>query len=97
MGDARVFRMATNENSTATEDPTATEPSGGNPATRQAQRRNFGLGMFIAFLTAILALLAVVFIWMGVIPSLVLLLLCVPLGLLAARLLRRGKPVELSE
>jgi len=83
--------MATNENSTAT------DPSGRNPVTQQAQRRNFGLGMFVAFLTGILALLAVVFIWMGVIPSLVLLVLCVPLGLLAGRLLRRGKPVQLPE
>jgi len=66
-------------------------------ANNVRERRSFGLGVFLALLTGALALIAVIFIWFGFIPSLVLMIICVPLGLLASRNLRKGSPANLPE
>jgi hypothetical protein len=52
----------------------------------------FGLGGFLMFLAAQLALAAVILIWFGIFPGLVAIGLAVPLGLIGARLMRAGKP-----
>jgi fatty acid desaturase len=49
-----------------------------------------GLGLVLAFITAVLALAAFLFIWFGVFPSLVVLLLCIPLGFVSHRLIRKN-------
>ncbi|HWZ88897.1 MAG TPA: hypothetical protein VNW92_08605, partial [Polyangiaceae bacterium] len=51
-----------------------------------------GIGLFFGFIAAVLALGAFVFIWFGVFPGLVLLLLCIPTAMLALHFIRRGRP-----
>ena len=50
------------------------------------------LGIVLALITGVLVLAAVAFIWLGLFPSLALLLVCAPLGVFAAKLIRKGRP-----
>ena len=52
------------------------------------------LGIFVGLLAGAIAVAAFLFIWFGIFPSLVLLLLCVPLFLLAHHLMRSSDPGE---
>jgi hypothetical protein len=75
----------------------AAEPDPVEPTKDGIRKAKFGVGIFLAFLAAILGIGAVVFIWFGVFPGLVLVLICLPVGMLALHLIRKGKPVELPE
>jgi len=52
------------------------------------------LGIFVSILAGAITLAAFLFVWFGIFPSLVLLLLCVPLFLLAHHLMRTSGPSE---
>lgn len=52
----------------------------------------FGIGVFTAFVAAAFGLAAVIFVWFGVFPGLVMALICVPLSLFSANLIRKGRP-----
>ena len=64
------------------------------PVRRQRARDpvKFGFGIFIAFLAAAFALAAVVFVWFGFFPGLVMATICAPLSMLAAHLIHKGRP-----
>jgi hypothetical protein len=68
---------------------TQVTPSTASPRPATAK---FGLGGFLVFLAALLALAAVILIWFGIFPGLVAIGLAIPLGLIGARLMRAGKP-----
>ncbi|HEY8945519.1 MAG TPA: hypothetical protein VIM73_14725 [Polyangiaceae bacterium] len=60
-------------------------------------RAKFGLGLALAFLAAILMIAAFVLIWFGVFPGLIALLLALPLGIAAARLMRKGETTSVAQ
>jgi hypothetical protein len=66
------------------------------PGTVLVARSPFklGLGVFLGFIAAMVAAAAFVFIWFGVFPSVIALLLCLPIALLSARLIRKSRPVR---
>jgi hypothetical protein len=81
---------ATREES-ATDHPLADAAAG---SIGQAARDpvKFGIGVFTAFLAGTVALAAVAFIWLGFFPSLILAMVCVPLSVFSARMIRKGGP-----
>jgi hypothetical protein len=52
------------------------------------------LGVLCAVVAGILAIGAFVFVWFGVFPSVLVMLLCIPIALLASRLIRSSRPVR---
>jgi uncharacterized membrane protein YphA (DoxX/SURF4 family) len=52
----------------------------------------FGLGAFLIFLAALLALAATILIWFGVFPGLVAIGVALPLAVMGVRMMRKGKP-----
>jgi uncharacterized membrane protein YphA (DoxX/SURF4 family) len=51
-----------------------------------------GLGVFLTFLAALLAVAATILIWFGVFPGLVAIGIALPLAVVGVRWIRKGKP-----
>jgi hypothetical protein len=65
------------------------------PATTDHARRGtskFGLGLFLAFVAALLGLASAILIWFGIFPGLIAIGVAVPLALVGMRLMRKGQP-----
>jgi hypothetical protein len=69
-----------------------THSSEGDPRREPRDAMKFGLGVFLGFLSAISGLAVFVFIWFGVFPGLIALMLAIPLGWWAVHLIRKGRP-----
>jgi len=69
------------------------------PETAIVSRSPFKLwlGVLLGVVAAILAIGAFVFVWFGVFPSVLVMLLCIPIGLLASRLIRSSRPVRTTQ
>lgn len=77
------------------EAPTGKQPVP-EPETAIVSRSPFKLwlGVMLGVVAAILGIGAFVFIWFGVFPSVLVMLLCLPIALLASRLIRNSRPVR---
>jgi hypothetical protein len=90
-GQARVRSDAAR----VAEVPTGKQPVP-EPETAIVARSPFKLwlGVLLGVVAAILAIGAFVFIWFGVFPSVLVMLLCMPIALLASRLIKNSRPVR---
>lgn len=77
------------------EAPTGRQPAP-EPETAIVARSPFKLwlGVLLGVVAAILAIAAFVFVWFGVFPSVLVMLLCIPIALLASRLIKNSRPVR---
>jgi len=80
------------------EAPTGKQPMP-EPETAIVSRSPFKLwlGVMLGVLAGILGIGAFVFIWFGVFPSVLVMLLCLPIALLASRLIRNSRPVRTTQ
>ncbi|HKO53451.1 MAG TPA: hypothetical protein VJV79_37335 [Polyangiaceae bacterium] len=65
-------------------------PASTNPSQRGSSK--LGLGIFLVFLAALLALAATVLIWFGIFPGLIAIGVAIPLAIVGSRLMRKGEP-----